>query len=137
VTGSGGATREIPTLSWSRALTETYGGGPLKRIEFMVLAVLSEDLLHGYGIAQQISERTGGHEKVRPGSLYRVLDRLQRRGLLEKAERRPLDEDDDERRSYYRLTRLGRVAVMEEARILSGVAANVVQPGSGPAKKPA
>ena len=74
-----------------------YDGPALKRIEFMVLAVLADDPLHGYGIAQQIDHRTGGRERIRPGSLYRVLDRLQRRDLLEKADRRPVSEDDDDR----------------------------------------
>lgn len=99
---------------------------PLKRIEFLVLAVLAETPLHGYGIALQIDERTVGRETVRPGSLYRVLDRLQRRGLLEKADRRRVARDEDARRTYYRLTPRGRRAVLDEARLLSGVAARVV-----------
>jgi len=117
-------------------LAGAYDGPALKRIEFMALAALTEEPLHGYGIALLIDERTGGQERIRPGSLYRVLDRLQRRGLLEKAERRATADGEDERRTYYRLTALGRHAVVREARILSGVAAGVVDPGDGPEVRP-
>ena len=114
-----------------------YDGPALKRIEFMVLAVLADDALHGYGIAQQIDDRTGGRERIRPGSLYRVLDRLQRRDLLEKTDRRPVSEDDDERRTYYGITPLGRQAVVHEARVLSGVAARIVDAGDDVETEPA
>lgn len=114
-----------------------YSGAPLKRIEFMVLAVLADEPLHGYGIALEIDRRTGGRERVRPGSLYRVLDRLQRRELLDKADRRPVGQDDDERRTYYRITALGRRTVLEEARVLTGVAARVVAGGDDAEAKPA
>ena len=55
----------------------------LKRIEVLILAVVRTGPLHGYGIVQEISRRTGGVVNVRAGSLYRVLDRLLRRGFLE------------------------------------------------------
>jgi len=55
---------------------------PLRPVEFLVIAVLNERELHGYGIVQEIEERTDGKVSIAPGNLYRVLDRLLQRGLL-------------------------------------------------------
>lgn len=91
----------------------------LKRVEFLILAVLQTGPLHGYGIVQEIARRTVGEVKLRPGSLYRVLDRLMKRGLLETARGRP----GDERRQDYRITSAGEVAARAEAQILAGLVA--------------
>ncbi len=56
---------------------------PLKPVEFLVLAVLFDESRHGYGIVQQIAERTDGRVQLRPGDLYRVIYLLAKRGLLE------------------------------------------------------
>ena len=85
--------------------------GLMKPIEFLVLAVLKSGSRHGYGIVQELGERTEGRVRVRPGNLYRVLDRLLERGLLEIAERRPAKELNDERRTYYRITAAGKRAL--------------------------
>lgn len=52
----------------------------------LVLAVLAEGPSHGYGLVQELDERVEGHLKIRPGNLYRVLDRLTDAGLLEESE---------------------------------------------------
>jgi DNA-binding PadR family transcriptional regulator len=98
---------------------------PLRPLEFLVLAVLEHAPLHGYGIAQRIDSRTGGAVRVRPGDLYRVLYRLEKRRLLEAS---PNERND--RRSYYDLTALGRRLLREEAEVLRRVVAGV-----GAAKK--
>lgn len=121
----------------TRLSKERYEGPPLKRIEFLVLAILDEGPLHGYGIALEIQERTGGRTHIRPGSLYRVLDRLQRRGLLERAGRRQASGNDDERRTDYRLTPLGRGVALEEAEVLSRVASRLVTAADKPRPEPA
>jgi DNA-binding PadR family transcriptional regulator len=91
---------------------------PLKPLEFLVLAVLEEGPLHGYGIVQRIEARTEGVVEVRPGDLYRVLYRLVKRKLLgSKAE--------DERRTSYSLTFLGRRVLEAEASLLRNVVAGV------------
>jgi DNA-binding PadR family transcriptional regulator len=93
---------------------------PLRPLEFLVLAVLEDEPLHGYGMVQRIEARTGGAVRVRPGDLYRVLYRLVERGLLES-----LSSGDGERRSYYGLTGLGRRVLREEADLLRRVVAGV------------
>lgn len=103
-------------------MTETH---PMRPIEFLVLAVLAEGELHGYGIVQQIEERTGGRVRPKPGNLYRVLDRLLERGLLVEAEERAAEDLDDQRRRYYGITDAGRKALDEEATLLGKVVERV------------
>jgi DNA-binding PadR family transcriptional regulator len=99
---------------------------PLRQGEFLVLAALQRGPLHGYGISQAVRERTGNRVRLRPGNLYRVLDRMLERGLLELSERRPARDRDDQRRTYYRLTPQGRRALAEEAELLADVALEVI-----------
>ena len=94
---------------------------PMRPIEFLVLAALAARDLHGYGIVQAIEDKTDGRVRPKPGNLYRVLDRLQERGLLQQADRRPAADLDDERRRYYSITTSGRAAVEAEAAILETV----------------
>jgi DNA-binding PadR family transcriptional regulator len=60
-----------------------------------------------------VRERTG--QTLRPGSLYRAINRLVADRLIEELDERPDPELDDERRRYYRLTRLGRAVAKAEA----------------------
>lgn len=101
---------------------------PLKPVEFLVLAVLQNDLLHGYGIVQQIEERSQGRVKVRPGDLYRVLYRLSQRSLIETADPE-IRKSEDERRNYYRITPLGLQVLRDEASFLGQVASQVMATG--------
>ena len=103
---------------------------PLKPVEFLVLAVLQSELLHGYGIVQQIEDRSQGRVKVRPGDLYRVLYRLSQRGLIETADPGARS-SQDERRNYYRITPLGQQVLREEASFLSQVASQVMAGEAG------
>ena len=98
---------------------------PLGSVEFMILAALHSSQLHGYAISQAVAGQTAGKVKLRPGNLYRVLDRFLERRLIEVADRRPPRAQDDERRTYYRLTGLGRRVVAAHADLLAGVVAQV------------
>jgi len=101
---------------------------PLRPLEFLVLAVLEDEPLHGYGMVQRIESRTGGFVRVRPGDLYRVLYRLEKRRLLEASPRQRGD-----RRSYYALTDLGRRVLRDEAELLRRVVAGVGAKKASPA----
>jgi PadR family transcriptional regulator PadR len=50
--------------------------------ELLVLAQLEHKDSHGYEIAQQIAARSGGALSFHVASLYPVLYRLERRGLI-------------------------------------------------------
>lgn len=80
---------------------------PLKHVDFLVLLVLMDDDLHGYGIVKEIGGRTEGQIRLEPGNLYRYIKRLAQQGLVAEAPEAQ-EPDDDERRRYYRVTDLGR-----------------------------
>lgn len=81
---------------------------PLHNNWFHILLSLVGDEQHGYGIMQEVRERTNGTVRIWPATLYGALQRMIAEGLIEESEERPAPELDDARRRYYRLTRLGR-----------------------------
>ena len=91
---------------------------PLKPHWFHVLLSLADQEQHGYGIMQEVLDRTGGKVRLWPATLYGTIKRLMEEGLTEEAASRPAAGHDDPRRRYYRLTRLGRrVLAAESARL--------------------
>jgi len=91
---------------------------PLKSHWFHVMLSLADGEQHGYGIMQEVLERTGGKVRLWPATLYGTLKRLMDEDLIEESGDRPAPELDDARRRYYGLTRLGRrVLAAESARL--------------------
>jgi PadR family transcriptional regulator PadR len=95
--------------------------------ELLILARLEERQSHGYEIAQEITARSGGALSFNVASLYPILYRLERRGLIagtwvEKAGQR--------RRRYYRLTAAGR-KVLEQQRKTWSTFMQAVQAAAG------
>src|SRR5215813_9984014 len=91
---------------------------PLHKDTFQILVSLADRDRHGYSVMQDIAERTNGQLRLSPSSLYAAIKRLLEQALIEELAERPDPEHDDERRRYYRLTRLGRGVAMAEARRL-------------------
>ena len=91
---------------------------PLKPHWFHVLLSLSDQDQHGYGIMQDVLERTDGKVRLWPPTLYGTIKRLIDAELIEPSDTRPVAELDDSRRRYYRLTNLGR-------RVLAGECARL------------
>jgi DNA-binding PadR family transcriptional regulator len=87
---------------------------PLKPADFYILLVLADGPRHGYGIMKDVEHESNGEVRLEIGSLYRLLGRLLAEKLLEDAE-------GDQRRRYYRLSRLGRRALKAEAERLAGL----------------
>jgi DNA-binding PadR family transcriptional regulator len=81
---------------------------PLKNNWFYILLALAASEQHGYGIMQQVLDRTDQKVRLWPATLYGTLKRLIETGLIEESDERPAPELDDARRRYYRLTQLGR-----------------------------
>ena len=88
---------------------------PLKPNWFHVLLSLASEEQHGYGIMQEVLERTNGKIRLWPATLYGTLERLLDEGLIAEASRRPLADEDDARRRYYRLTAQGRRVLAAES----------------------
>src|SRR2546427_1891072 len=88
---------------------------PLKPNWFHVLLSLSDQDQHGYGIMQEVLDRTAGKVRLWPATLYGTLKRLMGEELIEESDERPSPELDDVRRRYYRLTRFGRRVLAAES----------------------
>jgi DNA-binding PadR family transcriptional regulator len=104
----------------------------LSRDTFHILVALADQDRHGYSIMQEVGERTGGKVRLSPSTLYSAVKRLLEEGYIEELEERPDSAHDDERRRYYRLTRAGRRAAMEEAKQLEKLLSDARSSGLAP-----
>ncbi|MHC4611835.1 MAG: PadR family transcriptional regulator [Planctomycetota bacterium] len=91
-------------------------GIPMTPAVYHILLSLSQGDRHGYGIMQEVGDRTNGRERLGPGTLYRSIKRMRAAGLITAVEDPEMQAGDDDRRRYYRITDLGRRVVAEEAR---------------------
>ena len=74
-------------------------------LDLLVLQSLSLGALHGLGVSDRIAQITQGAFRVKPGSLFPALHRLEERGWLKAS----WGESDNNRRAkYYRLTEAGQ-----------------------------
>ena len=79
----------------------------------LVLAVLKDAPLHGYGIAREIERRSGNALKFKEGTLYPALHALEREGLIVGAWSR---EGTGRERKVYRMTPAGLAELERRAR---------------------
>ena len=79
---------------------------------FLILTALAARPLHGYGIIQFVADLSDGEVRLRPGTLYGALDRLDQQGLIAVDREEPVD---GRLRRYYRLSDSGAAALTEEA----------------------
>ena len=86
----------------------------LKPADFHILLALAAGPRHGYGIMKEVERESGGRVRLEIGSLYRLLGRMLDDGHIEET-----GVDGDERRRYYRITRLGRRVLSAEAERLA------------------
>src|ERR1700747_3457068 len=94
---------------------------PLKTQWFHILLHLAGGEQHGYGIMQDVLDRTTGKVLLWPATLYGSIKRLIEADLIEESDERPAPELDDARRRYYRLTALGRRVLDAEGKRLQGL----------------
>ncbi len=92
---------------------------PLKADVLMILLALRDGEQHGYAIMRDALARSEGTVRLQAGALYRVLKRLLDNGLVEETERPGAPTAEDERRRYYRLSRLGANVLGAELRRLA------------------
>jgi PadR family transcriptional regulator, regulatory protein PadR len=72
--------------------------------ELAVLSLLARESLHGYQIAKQIEQQTGGALRFDAASLYPVLYGMEKRGWV----RGEWERAGGRRRRYYSITAEGR-----------------------------
>lgn len=103
--------RRRPTGSW---------------IQLLVLRILYERPMHGYRLLEEVNRFMAGRRNLKPGSLYTILRRMERGGLLEsewdtstsRLDRRVYQVSE---RGVERL-RAGRRMVEEQRRVLEEMA---------------
>mgnify|MGYP006288866943 FL=1 len=87
----------MKTDALKRACTET-----------LVLTLLKEGPLHGYEMAKEVERRSEGYVVFTHSTLYPVLHRLEKRGLI--SGEWSTGEEGERPRKYYALTPKGRGA---------------------------
>jgi DNA-binding PadR family transcriptional regulator len=105
---------------------------PLPRAVFHILIALADRDRHGYSIMQDVAMRTGGRVKLSPGTLYSAIRRMLEQGLIEELSESPDPSSADERRRYYRITRLGKRAAAAEVARLSALVKQARAAGLAP-----
>lgn len=76
---------------------------PLAPRDLLILAVLAEGPLHGYGLIKAVEARSQSGVLLDPANLYRVLRRMSRLGWI-----RQTKEASDGRRRTYEIAPSGR-----------------------------
>jgi len=89
------------------------GGASLKPHLFYILLALADGDRHGLAIARDVQSLSDGGVRLWPATLYGSLDELRSRKLIEERDDHP--DKDTERKRYYRITRLGRAVLTDEA----------------------
>ena len=93
---------------------------PLTDLALNILVALCDEERHGYALIKKLRTRTG-RERLRTGTVYAALARLQDDDLVTEAGERTPSPGSDERRRYYRATTLGVSAARAEAARLTEV----------------
>ncbi len=87
-------------------------GEPLKgHLDTLLLAIVADGPVHGYGIVEQLRERSGGQFELPEGTIYPALHRLEGDGLL----RSEWTVIGGRRRRQYELTDRGGAALGERS----------------------
>ena len=77
-------------------------------IQFLILRLLYEKPAHGYQLIEALEEESCGCHRLETGSIYTILRRMERRGLLE-SEWEHIETGPDRR--VYKVTKMGAEAL--------------------------
>lgn len=86
----------------------------LSQVALQVLLSLVETSRHGYGIKQDIEERTDGAMRLGSGTLYETIQRLESLAFINESEAPATGARDGRKRRFYRLTPDGQRALQRE-----------------------
>jgi PadR family transcriptional regulator len=93
------------------------GDLPRGSAELLILSLLEERERHGYELAKLIERRSQGALAFHVASLYPILYRLERRGLIHG---RWIEKAGERRRRFYRLTPAGVERLSAQRRSWAG-----------------
>jgi DNA-binding PadR family transcriptional regulator len=96
---------------------------PLRPNWFHILVSLTDADRHGYGIMQEVEERTSGEVHLWPATLYGSIKSMVAEGLIADAKGPDDGGNDDPRRRYYAITEAGLEVLRLETRRLESLVA--------------
>src|SRR5580704_4169113 len=105
----------------SKEVAGTAAFLPLTPAVFHIMLALADGESHGYGLMLEVAQITKGRLHLGPGTLYRSIQRMLIDGLIVERKDAVDPEIDDERRRYYRLTKLGLEVARAESRRLDAL----------------
>ena len=82
---------------------------PLAPRDLMILAVIAEGPIHGYGLIKAVESRSNAGVLLDPANLYRVMRRMRELGWIRKT-----DAAADDRRRTHEITSTGRALLAAE-----------------------
>lgn len=104
----------------------------------LVLAILSDGPLHGYGIARELERRSDSALKFKDGTLYPTLHSLEADGLIESQWENP---DKGQARKIYVITTSGKATLKQRTQqwrsFVSAVETVIGGASDGKSRKPA
>ena len=100
---------------------------PQGTLDLLILKTLALEPRHGWAISERLHQISSATLKIRQGSLYPALHRLERRGWIKASWG---TSDNNRRAKYYELTKRGRTRLDVEIsawRKLSAVVTQVIE----------
>jgi PadR family transcriptional regulator PadR len=91
-------------------------------VQLLILRILYETQIHGYALIEKINSYQSGRRPIQPGSLYTILRRMEKDGLLESTWD---DKNSRLNRRVYKLTESG-VNRLREGRIMVSNQLNIL-----------
>lgn len=83
--------------------------GPYSELEYLILAMVGEGITSGYAMRKEMNRMRGGRWSAESGSVYRVLRRLEKDGLVLEARKVGVPNRE---RTEYELTSAGETTLM-------------------------
>lgn len=99
----------------------SYAGGPMTEAMYYILLALLEPN-HGYQLMQAVGTVSHGRVKMGPGTLYGVLTRMVKDGLI-------VVVNNDGRRKTYAITDAGKEALKQEFARLEAMIRDSIEMG--------
>ena len=82
-------------------------------LDLLILKAMGDGEFHGLGIARRVEQITGDTFKVRPGSLFPALHRMEASGVIKSEWKRS---ENGRRARYYALTKSGMKRLSQEVK---------------------